>query len=149
MKAMRASISFNTIEPFVRRAYESDPELIEKWHIIAGSGLDQCVDRTVEDLLNCETITFYVVTEDGEFVGYFGSEYGGHYMPTIFILPKFRHRKAAFWKEIEATMASTWNAGVYAKNTRCISFYKKMGTEMTTIDTPHGAAVVFEFRKAG
>jgi len=129
-------------------AYESDPILLEKWHVIAGSGLDKCIAQTVSDLSACTSIRFYVVTEDSQFVGYFATEFDGAYMPTIFIHPKYRHRKAEFWKLVEAKTLPEWNAGIYAKNIPCKKFYEKMGKVISEIQAPLGAAVIFGFSRS-
>lgn len=143
---MRVTESRN-FEKYVNLAYEADPELIRKWHIASGKGLSHCVDRTVADLKMLKTLTFYVVHKGNQFVGYFGSEFGGAYMPTIFILPKFRFQKAEFWSVIEKHLLNPFSAGVFAKNKRCVKFYERMGQEVGRVYTPDGEGVIFSFNK--
>lgn len=136
------------IEKYVTLAYKSDPVLVREWHVTAGAGLGRCIARTVEDLKACSSLKFYVVHEDGKFVGYFGLEFHGRYMPTIFIHPDYRHLKFEFWKLIEAAAAEFWQAGIYAKNTPCVKFYSKMGQEIARIKTADGEAALFEFQRS-
>lgn len=137
------------LEPSVREAYSADPVLIDLWHITAGAGLDACVKRTVDDLLVSSSLRFYRVTEDGEFVGYFGTEFDGKYSPTIFIAPKFRDRKAEFWAEMEKRTEAAWRSACFVKNTPCMKFYAKKGREMAKIESPDGTVAVFKFERAG
>jgi hypothetical protein len=137
------------IRSYIQRAYGSSPELILKWHVAAGLGLYGCIERTVADLMACKTLKFYVVDDDGRFVGYFGTEFDGKYMPTIFVAPEYRDRKREFWREIENKVEPRWRAGIYAKNIPCMKFYFKKGKQVSVAHTPHGLAAVFEFRKQG
>jgi len=142
-------IETDDIEPFVQTAYAFDEVLIHKWHVIAGSGLNDCVKRSVQDLENCETLKFYAAYDaDTTFFGYFGTQYAGAYMPTIFVMPGFRDRKDEFWSEIEKRTTPTWRAGIYTKNTPCMRFYAKKGVEVARLPTPGGEAAVFEFKRS-
>jgi hypothetical protein len=135
------------IRPFVQKAYESDSDCVEKWHITSGKGLKHCVDRTVSDLEELKTLKFYVVTEMGNFVGYFGTEYNGQYLPTIFVMPHYRNQKDLFWKEIEKKVANPFRAGCFTKNIPCCKFYAKKGKEIARIKTNEGEATLFNFKR--
>jgi hypothetical protein len=144
---MRAELT-KDFAPFVRQAYKADPECVKKWHVIAGSGLNKCIQRTIEDLKACETLQFYVVYDGDRFVGYFGSEFDGTYMPTIFVMPEYRNRKDEFWELVRAIQKPTFKAGIFYKNIPCRRFYEKLGNEVARVKTRDGEGVVYQF-KAG
>jgi hypothetical protein len=139
----------NNIYDSIYLGYESDKDLVSKWHVIAPASLKECVDKTVLDLKNdtFEDFEFFVVKEDEEFIGYFGKEFGGKYLTTIFIKPEYRERKSEFWKLILNNMANEFKSAIYSKNTPCIKFYNKMGSVEKIIDVHGLQATLFEFRK--
>lgn len=138
------------LDSYIRRAYESDANLISQWHVIAGSTREQCIEKTIRDLEACQTLQFFVVSEGDEFVGYFGTELDGMYMPTIFILPKFRNRKDEFWALINKKVTKHFLAGIYSKNIPCMRFYSKMGgKELGRENAPDGEVTVFQFNQVG
>lgn len=143
---MKTTRSHN-IKYYVTKAYQSDYPLISKWHIESGSGLTRCVDRTIADFEEMPSLEFYVVKDDGYFVGYFATEFEGTYMPTVFIHPAYRSEKSKFWSEIEKKTEFTWKAGIYAKNVPCMKFYAKMGKLAFEADSPSGPVAVFQFER--
>lgn len=134
---------------YIQTAYEADPDLITKWHVIAGSSLNKCVDRTVADLASFDRLKFYVVHEDGKFSGYFGTEFNGAFLSTLFVMPNFRKKKDEFWAEIEYKVTKKFWAGIFSKNTPCMRFYAKHGKVEVKGMMPDGEVTVFEFERAG
>ncbi|GAC1606237.1 MAG: hypothetical protein NVS3B3_05910 [Aquirhabdus sp.] len=135
------------IHPYVQKAYLSCPEIVNNWHVIAGHGPKKCISRTVKDLKKCETLRFFVVTYREKFVGYFGLEFEGSYMPTLFIMPEFRKDKRKFWAELEKLALNEFMAGIYSKNLPCMKFYAKMGKETHRFMSPDGEATIFQFKR--
>lgn len=129
-------------------AYSSYPEITEKWHVASGAGLNGCIKRTVDDLNSFETLRFFVVKDGIKFVGYFGIEFDGKYMPTIFISPEYRKNKSLFWSEVKNKMNPIFRAGIYSKNIPCLKFYSKLGKKISEISTPDGQATIFEFKRS-
>lgn len=143
MVALRTS----NIRKYVAEAYAADEPLYTRWHVIAPAPLDACVTRTVSDLESMETLEFYVVIEDGKFVGYFGTEFHGTHVPTIFIMPAYRPRKRAFWALLKAFTAPEFQAAIYSKNEPCMRFYERMGGhKFTSFSTPSGPGAAFQFK---
>ena len=51
--------------------YSSDGKLIKQYHVLAGSDLETCIERTYNDLLN---VDIEYLKENDEIIGYFGLE---------------------------------------------------------------------------
>lgn len=123
-------------EKYVREAYSSDPILLEKYHVKAGSSVDVCVQDTVNVLLNntYPDFKFYVVEENENFIGYFGQELHGKYLTTIYVTPAMRPRKKEFWDLLTKNMQSSFVSAIYSHNLPCIGFYSKVGTKQQEIN---------------
>ncbi len=126
------------MEPIIREAYASDQALLDKWHIISGSGLDACVKDTITALTK-ETypdFAFHVLEDNGLFVGYFGNEADRSYLNTFFIAPEQRSRKLEIWQAVVGAMEPAFLSAIYSKNTPCMRFYEKMGKPIQTFRVP-------------
>lgn len=137
------------LRDYIYQAYASDKDLIAKWHITSGAGLDSCVDKTVSDLGKdtYPDFKFFVVEENGSFVGYFGNELDGKYLTTIFVTPTMRKRKLEFWKAITGYLANDFQSAIYSKNVPCIKFFSKLGRVEKNL-TLHGNDVtLFSFKR--
>lgn len=134
------------IKETITEAYQHDDDLIDKWLNVAGSGLEACIDDQVKALTAQPTFEFYRVEEDGKLAGYFGREMEGEWMSTIFIIPELRPRKKEFWKEVQHKMNPVFKCAGFLKNQPACRFYAKFGKQIGELETPHGPAVMFEFR---
>ncbi len=139
------------VKDVIKQGFSSDKNLIDKWHIISGSGLDSCVNKTIEDL-KTQTFSdfkFFVVLNDEEFIGYFGVENEGKYLTTIFIAPEFRNNKKEFLKLIAPYVQDTFESAIYSKNIPCMRFFNKLGKEKSKFIVDGHEATLFTFEKKG
>lgn len=134
---------------YIKMGFEEDLVLTQKWHIVAGTGLDNCVIDTYNVLMNdtLDDFKFYVVTENEKFVGYFGVESDGAYLTTIYIWPSMRPRKEEFWECILPYVKDKFKAAIYTKNDPCMGFYSKMGKELGRFKMQGRDLALFEFKK--
>lgn len=103
--------------------YSSDPELVEKWHIKAGEGIDICVEDTWNIIKEHELYLF-------DF-GYFSIDRYSDIVPTLggfFIKPDYRtsQGKQQFIDELCKTMPKIFFSGLHNKNIRGIKFLEKL-----------------------
>jgi hypothetical protein len=113
----------------IKLCYSEDSGLIEKWHIVSGTGLENCVLDT-EKVLREDNGSFLVVQKDNELVGYFGESInsGFPFLSTIFVRPKYRKKEymIEFWDLIKKYFNNEhFITGVYKKNVPANKFYEK------------------------
>lgn len=123
--------SYKTI---ISECFESDPELIEKWHIEAGSSLENCINRTFNDL-NKFNVTFYKLNIDNKLVGYFGVE-GNSFLTGFFLKPEFRTKKyiLEFWNIVDSKFDNSYMIGIFQKNQRASAFLRKKASSFFEYD---------------
>lgn len=128
---IKRKLEISEIEPMIRKCYESDNDLINKFHVIAGSGLDSCIKRTVSEFKEMN-LTIYTLEKDGKFFGYFGDELydSGRNLTGFFIMPEFRKDKTDFWKEVKNHFNEDVNIGIFTKNARASKFLLSGGCEL-------------------
>lgn len=128
----------------VAKAWESDPSLIEKYHIKAGQGLQVCIDDTLEALSKCSDLKFYDVHDNKELVGFFAAEYFryGNFITTFFLYPEFRSLKNK--KEFISLMLEFFGkekdlyTAVYSHNHRAVDFLEDNGFVVIEIGMDKG-----------
>lgn len=112
----------------IKECFESDEDLLSKWHICSGEGLDICVDRTYGDIAVSGT-DFYSITKDGELVGFFGHEkvQNLNALTGFFIKPEYRNKEdvSQFWDIILKELNGPFICGIYEKNDRAKKFLEK------------------------
>src|SRR4051812_3169984 len=96
------SIKTSLDSSILHQGFSSDKELIDTYHIQSGGSVEDCVNRTFEDLKQADiSFEFFVVNKDNNFVGFFGSEKLGtiNYLTTIFVKPEYRNSEdlKSFW----------------------------------------------------
>lgn len=115
---------------FLRNLFASDQDLLDKYHIVSGQGLDACVDRTISDLEKAKNFSFHKITVDNKEVGFFGKEsFGQDWLTGFFLVPEYRGSKGVeiFKDRVFAEFSPFFMCGLYTKNTRAINFIKKLG----------------------
>lgn len=115
----------------ILECFETDPELLEKWHIQAPASLKTCTDNTIETLEEC-SVSVYKLTIGKKTIGYFGQEFFNNqgYLTGFFIKPEYRNKEIfnLFWNCINKEFNDkNYYAGVYKKNERAINFLLKSG----------------------
>lgn len=139
----------------IKKAWESDKSIEEKWHIKSGSGVENCIYDTIKVLENdvSESFRLYGVLKDGEDIGFFGLEdnvLNDNFLTTFFIYPSKRNEniKSKFFNTIRNLTDNSFNTCLYEKNSRAIGWLKKNGLKETNkIKLPKGMGVVLTFKK--
>lgn len=111
--------------------FESDNELIEKWHIESGNGLKACINRTHQDLRVAD-VDFYVLIENNKNIGYFGIE-KNTFLTGFFIKPEYRKKECIqmFWNIVNNHFENKpFYCGLYTKNERALNFLFKAGAKV-------------------
>lgn len=110
--------------------YESDQDLLDKWHIEAGSGLENCVNRTMSDFEKFKVET-KLIYRDGRVVGYFGKETnnGMQALTGFFIDPEFRNSEhiPSIWNEIREDFCPAFFVGLFDHNEPARKFIERQG----------------------
>lgn len=131
--------------------YESDARFIADYHVMNGSSLEKCINKTVEDLY-CHDASVYKLTDSGEFVGYFGEfDLGGVKSLTGFFLMPSK-RTELYKNELFNTMVDHFNGNfsvaIAVKNTPALNYLKNRGCTSKRFEQfPFGLAEVLEFVK--
>lgn len=109
----------------IKKCFAADQDLVEKWHIMAGQGLERCVDVTFADMSGAN-VEFKVVYEQKDLVGYFGKECvpSGEYLTGFFVMPKYRTKEdlKEFWALIKSEFGPEFFCGLYQRNQPAIDF---------------------------
>lgn len=146
---MEAHIT-ESIKELLYHCFKTDEDLLKIYHIEAPSSLEKCAERTYNDIISCDDITIYRLSDNNETCGYFGiEEYEKEYFLTGFMLNKeYRSNifKKEFWRLVNETIKKYTNeyfCCVYQKNNRAMSFLVKSGgEEYLKIRDGHGNRVV-------
>lgn len=109
--------------------FSSDKDLLDKWHIESGTSLENCVNRTYNDLKQLN-IEFYPLYEDSKLIGYFCKEevYNLSFLTGFFIKPEYRKKEyiKEFWNIVNNKFNNKqFYAGIYEKNIPAINFLKR------------------------
>lgn len=131
----------------IKECFSQDSDLVEKYHIAAGTGLESCVQRTVEDLDNChESFKFYKVENEGKLFGFFGKEHINNisYLTSFFVMPQYRNSSDLrnYWNLVnDMFVRQPFLVGIYAKNERASKFLNKCGGLCIAQDDLHKVKV--------
>ena len=147
---MQAKIT-ESVKELLEFCFKTDPILMEQYHIEAPSTLERCVERTYKDMVSCNDLVVYRLSDNNETVGYFGvEEYEGEHFLTGFMLNKgYRddNYKSDFWRIVNETIkkkSPEYFCGVYQKNNRAVDFLQKSGgEEYLKIRNSDGHKIVF------
>lgn len=129
-------IEVNDFENHIKRFFIEDDELLNTYHIVGNGNVDDCTNQTIKDLREQtdKSFRFFIVKENEEEIGYFGSEDINNVkiMTTIFVRPK--HRTKEELKRFMTVVHNYFNApyftAVYGKNKRAIKFFLKNGAKI-------------------
>jgi len=116
----------------ITECYSTDIDLIKKYHILAPSTLEKCVEHTVNYLLHTEKefeLDLYEINNNGVLVGYFGRERvkKRENLCGFFLIDRSPEAKKEFMRFLKMKFKDKINCYIYNKNTRGISFLKKNG----------------------
>jgi ribosomal protein S18 acetylase RimI-like enzyme len=113
----------------IKECFSSDENLLNKWHIESGNGLDACVSNTYA-VMKDSNVEFFTVTEESKIIGYFGRECAiGNvvYLTGFFVKPEYRNKECLkeYWNLLLSKMGQKFYCGVYQKNKPAIDFLLK------------------------
>lgn len=108
---------------FLLDHYGEDKDLIDVYHIEAGTDVVTCATRTMNDLKSGMDLKLYQIDESTVF----GTELGNTYLNVIYVRPYFRNKSKMkdIWSKIKTVCSDNFYTGLYKKNTRAINFYLK------------------------
>lgn len=124
----------------IETCYNSDSEMLEKFHILAPTDVQTAVKHTLKTLSKASdtgTIKIYECTAEEKFMGYFGievipiqNEGKIQALTGFFIMPEFRTKeyKQAFIEHIKDQFPSrSILTYIFTKNTRARGFFARYG----------------------
>lgn len=123
------AIPIDNYSSLIFECYETDNELIEKWHT-ENSNLEKCVEFEI-DYLKTNNVSVYKLLDDSkETVGYFGEQFinNTNYLTGFFIKPEYRKKQyiKEFWNIVNLLFENqVFYAGLHKKNERAINFLLK------------------------
>jgi hypothetical protein len=124
--------NWEEVKAIIQDCFSGDDDLINKYHIKAGSPLYDCVDDTFNVLryYTNNDFEFYKVTE-GETIGFIGIEPGLNYLTTFCLKMEHRTEKNKFelWCFIR-DLLKNFNCALYKKNQRAITYLIKCGCKV-------------------
>jgi hypothetical protein len=111
--------------------FSTDKDLIEKWHIESGSTLENCTNRTYNDMKDLD-LKFNTIYKEDKLLGYFGKEKFNNmnFLTGFFIKPEYRNKDniKEFWNIVNNTFENKlFYAGLYNKNVPAINFLTRNG----------------------
>jgi hypothetical protein len=134
MKLVRVQ-NWNEVKKIIEDCFSGDEELLEKYHIKAGTSLEECVEDTYDVLKNGSNYDFeFYKVENDQLVGFVGMEPESKYLTTFCLKKEFRteKNKDELWGLIVSVLNEGFRCGLYQKNLRAINFLIKNGCEVVT-----------------
>ena len=116
----------NNYKLIIEDCFKTDQELLNKWHIESGNGLENCVIRTYNDLINAN-VKVYSLKENNNLIGFFGIE-ESTYLSGFFIKPEYRKKEyiTQFWNIVNKEFNNKkFYSGIYKKNNKAYNFLLK------------------------
>lgn len=127
----------------IETCYNSDPEMISKFHILAPTDVEKAVQHTLKTLFKASytgTIKIYECAFDRKFMGYFGleiipiqNEGKIQVLTGFFIMPEFRtdECKKEFVDHLREQFPSkSILTYIFSKNTRARGFFARHGGQV-------------------
>ena len=115
--------------PFVKKCYEQDSELIEKYHTKAGFGIDACVSYTLGNIAVNSGNEIYKVYEKRDLVGYFTWDKTNkiNIANSFFIVPKYRKKDKIdeFFKVAKGIHGGTFYTAISNKNETAYNYFNR------------------------
>ena len=132
----------------ISQCFAEDQNLLERWHLESGKGLENCVETTHKDMHDAK-IEFFSVHDDQTLVGYFGKEHvqGEDFLTGFFIRPSFRNstKVKEYWSLLKSEFQKPFYCGLFLKNLPAISFITKNHGEPVLHTEAHGQpALIFK-----
>lgn len=132
----------------IKECFAKDEDLINKWHIESGKGLDSCANRTINDIKDFIGFKFFIVKDEQELVGFFGIE-KSIFLSTFFVSPKYRKKEymKEYWELVKINLKPTFYSSIYSKNIPAKDFFIKNNGKLLKESNYMGNSIlVFEFK---
>lgn len=127
---------------FLKECFNTDKDLVEKWHIEAPSNSEVCASRTFDDLKNTISFKFYKIESNNDVVGFFGTE-GDFAITSFFVKPEYRDKSSLIWDKMREKVKPPFMCGIYKKNLRAAKFLEKMNGKIK-VNKDNKLVYVFE-----
>jgi len=140
-------VSKTEIFDLIVNCYQTDETLIKNYHVLSGSSLSNCVDRTVLDIFNND-IVVYKLMIGNKLVGYFGQK--NDWLAGFFIVPEFRKKdnKQAFWNVVCEHFNNCFKTAIYSKNIPAKKFLTNNGCKFERFETSEdGLGEIYMYMK--
>jgi hypothetical protein len=139
------------IKSIVEECFSGDEDLLNKYHIKAGRGLDECVADTynVLKMYTAFDFEFYKIDDDG-LVGFIGVEPSIRHLTTFCLKKQCRTKenKWKLWEMINSFFEKGFMCGIYKRNSRAIKFLTDNGCVIFKETEINGhPIVVIDFKK--
>ena len=126
------------IKQMVATAFHEDKDLIDKYHIYSGEGVEKCVDEEMDVFLKRTTKFFklYEITYAGTFFGFIGTDKtpdGKDFLVTFHLRKCYREKSMVkeFWRMIRDTFNNnSFFTALHDKNSKAVNFIMKNGGEV-------------------
>lgn len=116
-------------ESLIKEAYMSDADFVATYHEEAGTGIENCLRRTMTDFKKANNFRFFKLSDvQDNYVGYFGEADDGisenKYLCGFFILPEHRNFKTKniFWEAVRNHFNDEFFCGVSSVNYKAVNF---------------------------
>lgn len=123
------------IKSIVRECFSTDSELIDEFHIKAGTSSEECIDDTCNVLFNQTygDFEFYKILKSDRLIGFIGIEPSAKYLTTFCLKKKDRNEgnKKELFQSIIKLLGEEFSCALYAKNRRAIKYLIKQGMEIS------------------
>lgn len=137
MKLIASKVqNWSEVRSIICECFSGDNELVSKYHIKAGTSLEECVEDTFNVLktgVNFDFEFYKVLNSAGVVCGFIGVEPGINFLTTFCLKKRYRlnEYKDALWNLIvEIFKGESFNSGLYKKNERAINYLIKNGCEI-------------------
>jgi len=130
-------IQNNSPYDMIKRQYLEDPELLEKYHSVSGSGIEGCVNYILDNFKK-DNAKCYVIYKNDDEVGFFADglvTVSGQVisiLASFYIRPKYRKILTEdCWKIINNHLDNKiFTIGIYKKNIKACRFFEKKASKI-------------------
>ena len=141
------------IKSIVKECFDNDEKLISEYHVLAGKGLEECVEDSynVLKLYTAYDFEFYKIDDDG-LIGFVGIEPSIRHLTTFCLKKQHRTKenKWKLWELITSKFEKGFMCGLYKRNSRAINYLLDNGCLIFKESEINGhPIVVLNYKKGG
>jgi hypothetical protein len=146
---IKRQLKNNEILKMIRICYESDLDFIAKYHVYSPADLDECIYKSVADLI-LNDIKIFILENNNELIGYFGEDViDNKKCLTGFFIVKDKRKdyKKEFWSIIINHFDNNFKVAVHNINKPAKYFLRVNGCKfIENIEAPNGVGAIFEYK---